>query len=152
MHTNTHKRRLEAMEKISELLGKVLYDFTEIQPRLGTLKQLIQMEKDEDRTKFLNRFHTARLEDYNQSLRKLGDARESAYIYTSKETYEKLREFCSHCSYSINLYCSRIVEEHVSEGHYQRVNDDFDSSCIKMTMERDLIVDAIKLEMHSKFL
>jgi hypothetical protein len=147
MHANTHKRRLETLEKISELMGKVLFDLEEITPNLGSPKASPEWNEGEEREEYFRRFFKQRVDDYNQSLRNLFDTCESGFMYLNPELYKMLYDFRIECTLAIQSYQPRMLEKHHDSNFYHNLDKEFRAACHKMRLERGRIVDLMKVEM-----
>jgi len=93
MHANTQKRRLETLENISGLMGKVLFEMRDIAPNLGSPKVPVERKDGESREDWLQRHYSERLKTFNEEFLKLFHACEAGYIYLPDELYDQLESF-----------------------------------------------------------
>ncbi len=95
-HANTHKRRMESMERISGYLGKVVanlakvppfFDYFDLDPLPPQVMVGVTTENREERR---SRY---RLGQYHQSILDLREATEEGCIYVNESNYELIQKF-----------------------------------------------------------
>ncbi len=150
MHANTHKRRLETLENISALMGKLLFEMRDIAPNLNNSgKPPIEKIESENREDDLQRYFADRKKAFDAVCLELFHTCESGSIYLPDELQERLEGFRINVIRVIDAYCPGMLEPRKRSDAYRQLDEDFVEGWNRMRMERKEIVSSMQKKIIS---
>jgi len=109
-HANTHKRRMESMEKISVLMGTVLFKLSAVPRFFPEVDPVLPQEEGgktaEDRDS--NRLYI-KIERLNEAIYNLMEAAEEGYIYIDASNGERLENFREEIHTLLDAYFAESI-------------------------------------------
>ncbi len=148
--TNTHKRRLEALEKIGEFMGRLLFDLWSFLPLpvWSHDSPVSQHAEHQELTEYYKKFYEQRKSQFDESLDKLFCACEGGFIYLPRELYRRLTEFRTDCTVVASQYRSNVRERSHDSDYSRGYDSTLRDQCRNLQDERDKIIQMIKDELR----
>jgi hypothetical protein len=143
MFSKLHEKRLETLESISAIQGKILYETSELL-FFGGLKETIPKREDEDREAYLQRVHEPRHKDITSALFELYLAQESGIVYLPDPIYEKLTDFRVAISDLVRTYSMKIEQRGLESEIYGQIGDEARAKFKELKAERNEIVKLVR--------
>ncbi len=93
IYANTEKRRLEVLEKISELTGKLIFEMRYVPVMFDELKPTVEKMENESHESWLGRHFSARTRSLDAVNLELYHAEEAYSIYLPEDLVDRLQQY-----------------------------------------------------------
>jgi hypothetical protein len=145
MHANTHKRRLETLENIAGLMGKLIFEMSAMVPSLGTLKEQSPQRSDETYEDFEERVFRESQKDFHKAVLDMFFTVESGLLYINNDLLHKLYQFEEHAADVIGKYHNGKKEKHPDDPLFRsRLSEEAMTGYRNVRKERDEIIPLLR--------
>ena len=138
-----HEKRLETLEAISAIQGKILYETSEL-VFYGGVKEVLERGEGETREAYLERSFAPRHKDITAALLELDHAQWSGIVYLPDPIYERLTKFRVAITALVRTYTSKMLEPRHDSEFYGKLSEDAIARFNELKAERDEIVKLVR--------